>query len=74
MEPKLFNYRLDTDESVSRYQFTTVELNQEHPILTDYNIGMRLDLVDREVYGVSQNVGRSKLLGADSESQIALRN
>lgn len=68
VEPKLFNYRLDTDDSVTKYAFSTVELNQEHPILTDYNMGVRLDLVDREVYGASANVGRSKLLGADSQA------
>lgn len=51
MRPKLFKYRLDTQNRTSKYEFTTVELNQEHSILVDYNMGMRVDLIDRAVYG-----------------------
>ena len=30
VEPKLFNYRLNTDDAASKYTFSTVELNQDH--------------------------------------------
>ena len=30
VEPKLFNYRLNTDEAASKYEFSCVELNQVH--------------------------------------------
>jgi hypothetical protein len=53
VRPKLFKYRLDTQQLTSKYEFTTVELNQEHQILVDYNMGARVDLVDRGVYSIS---------------------
>jgi len=51
VRPKLFKYRLDTQNRTSKYEFTTVELNQAHEILVDYNMGVRVDLIDRGVYG-----------------------
>ncbi len=53
VRPKLFKYRLDTQNRTSKYDFTSVELNQEHNILVDYNMGVRVDLIDRAVYGSS---------------------
>lgn len=56
VRPKLFKYRLDTQQLTSKYEFTTVELNQEHQILVDYNMGARVDLVDRGVYSFSSEL------------------
>ena len=55
IRPKLFKYRLNA-EKTAKYEFTTVELNQKHEILVDYNMGMRVDLVDRGVY---ESIGSS---------------
>jgi hypothetical protein len=51
VRPKLFKYRLDTEDRTSKYELTTVEFNQDHSILVDYNMGVRVDLIDRAVYG-----------------------
>lgn len=78
MRPKLFKYRLDTQNRTSKYEFTTVELNQNHEILVDYNMGVRVDLIDRAVYGklpsegkqVEENIfsERDKFLLSDRET------
>ncbi len=53
IEPKLFTYRLNTDNGASKYDYSCIELNQSHPIYVDYNMGMRIDLVDKEKYQVN---------------------
>lgn len=76
MRPKLFKYRLDTQNRTSKYEFTTVELNQNHEILVDYNMGVRVDLIDRAVYGKLPSEGkqddflseRDKFLLSDRET------
>ena len=60
VRPKLFKYRLDT-RNTTNYEFTTVELNQEHQILVDYNLGVRVDLIDRGVYGSKFGEGNLKM-------------
>ena len=50
VEPKLFSYRLNTDNAASKYEYSCMELHQPHQILVDYNMGMRIDLVDKEKY------------------------
>ena len=50
VDPKLFNYRLNTDKAAENYEFSCIELNQDHQIYTDYNMGMRVELVDTQVY------------------------
>lgn len=57
VRPKLFKYRLDTQNHTSKYEFTTVELNQQQEILVDYNMGVRVDLIDRAVYGTLGQAG-----------------
>lgn len=54
-KPKLFKYRLDTFDQTAKYEFSTIELNQDHQILVDYNMGIRVDLVDKEIYQVNPN-------------------
>jgi len=49
----LFTYRLNTDNAASKYEFSCIELNQQHQIYVDYNMGMRIDLVDKEKYQVN---------------------
>ena len=53
VEPKLFTYRLNTNSIASKYEYTCLEVNQPHPIYVDYNMGMRIDLVDKEKYQVN---------------------
>ena len=53
VEAKLFNYRLNTDNAASKYEFSSIELYDEHTLPVDYNMGMRIDLVDKEVYSVN---------------------
>lgn len=53
VEPKLFSYRLNTDNAASKYEYSCMELHQPHQILVDYNMGMRIDLVDKEKYQVN---------------------
>lgn len=60
MRPKLFKYKLDT-RNTTNYEFTTVELNQQHQILVDYNLGVRVDLIDRGVYGSKFGEGNLKM-------------
>ena len=66
VEPKLFTYRLNTDQAASKYEYNCVELNQPHQIYVDYNMGMRVDLVDKEKYQVNPKQQRAMLLGQTS--------
>lgn len=69
MEPKLFKYRLDTFEQTGKYELSTVELNQDHSILVDYNMGLRIDLVDKELYQVNPNLMKAGLLGLPAKDE-----
>lgn len=60
IRPKLFKYRLDS-KNTAKYEFTTVELNQEHQILVDYNMGVRVDLIDKSVYGTAATEIKQKI-------------
>jgi hypothetical protein len=33
-----------------QYELSSIEINQEHLINVDYNMGMKLDIVDRDIY------------------------
>ena len=48
--PKLFNYRLNAGNAASKYELSCIELQQIHQIYVDYNMGIRIDLVDKEKY------------------------
>ena len=50
VEPKLFKYRLNTDNAASKYEYSSIELHEPHQIYVDYNMGMRIDLVDKDKY------------------------
>lgn len=52
VEPKLFKYRLNTDNAASKYEYSSIELHEPHQIYVDYNMGMRIDLVDKDKYQV----------------------
>ena len=67
VEPKLFSYRLNTDKAAENYEFSCIELNQDHQIYVDYNMGMRVELVDTEVYQVDPNQRKSANLKASEE-------
>ena len=53
VEPKFFNYRLNTDNAASKYQYSSIELYSDFNIPVDYNMGMRIDLVNKEIYQVN---------------------
>ena len=48
-KPKLFRYKMDQTK-YCQYELSSVEMNQEHLINVDYNMGMDIDLVDRDLY------------------------
>lgn len=52
---------------------TTVEFNQEHSILVDYNMGVRVDLIDRAVYG-SFTAEQALKMGEDLNSGLSERD
>ena len=71
IRPKLFKYRLDA-EKTSNYEFTPVELNQKHEILVDYNMGIRVDLIDRGVYeSVSSNWRTNTKESKENQQKLA---
>ena len=77
VRPKLFKYRLDDVQSrTSRYEFSTVELNQEHNILVDYNMGVRVDLIDRDVYSsrLGPNADRHSLFSERDKFLLSERD
>lgn len=49
IKPKLFKYRLDTKKAY-QYELSSVELNADHAIHVDYNMGVAFDFVDRDAY------------------------
>lgn len=69
VEPKLFQYRLNTDDAASKYEFSTVELNQQHPIFVDYNMGMRVDLVDKEKYQLHPTASLAAQVGIEAKAK-----
>ena len=58
--PKLFKYRLDTENLASKYQFSSIEMDQEYRILVDYNMSARIDLIDRQVYAYPEGESARK--------------
>ena len=64
VKPKLFRY-VDTDpnsteNTLFKYEYSSIEMIQEQSgqttqIYTDYNLGMRTNLVDRDIYKFPQN-------------------
>lgn len=49
MKPKLFRYKIESKKAY-QYELSSVELNQEHIINVDYNMGIPIDLIDRDVF------------------------
>lgn len=33
-----------------QYEMSSIEINQEHLINVDYNMGLKLDIVDRDIF------------------------
>jgi hypothetical protein len=42
---------------MGQYEFSSIELNAEHQIYVDYNMGMRVNLVDRSIYNLEPDTG-----------------
>ena len=49
VKPKLFQYKIDYKKA-AQYDYNSVELNQEQQIYVDFDMGMPLDLINREIY------------------------
>jgi hypothetical protein len=49
VKAKLFRYRIDYKKP-AQYELSSVELNQDFQINVDFDMGMPLDLIDREIY------------------------
>eukprot|EP00347_Sterkiella_histriomuscorum_P006902 403350993 len=49
IKPKLYKYKMDSTRSY-KYEMSSVELNHEHIINTDWDMGMKVDLIDRDIY------------------------
>ncbi len=49
IKSKLFRHKIDLRKS-QQYELSSVELNHDRMIYVDYNMGMDLDLIDRDVY------------------------
>lgn len=70
VKPKLFRY-VDTDpnsteNTLFKYEYSSIEMIQEQSgqttqIYTDYNLGMRTNLVDRDIYKLPENVSADEL-------------
>ena len=61
MRPKLFKYRMEAQQaSVGNYEFSSIELNSEHHLFVDYNMGMRVNLVDRGIYNLEPEENTSE--------------
>lgn len=44
-------------KQMGQYEFSSIELNAEHQIYVDYNMGMRVNLVDRSIYNLEPDTG-----------------
>jgi hypothetical protein len=42
---------MDTKQ-MSQYEYSSIELKSDHCIYVDYNMGMRVNLVDRSIYNL----------------------
>jgi hypothetical protein len=49
VRPKLFQYKIDYKKAAN-YEYSSVEVNQEQLINVDYDLGMSIDLIDRDIY------------------------
>ena len=63
MKPKLFTYKIDYKKA-AEYEFSSVEINQEQPINVDYDMGMAIDLIDRDIYNFEPFVTKGETMSA----------
>ena len=72
MKPKLFQYKIDYKKA-AKYEYSSVEVNQEYLIHADYDMGMPLDLIDRDIYYLEPNssAALSSLSGAIQPRDVA---
>jgi hypothetical protein len=76
VKPKLFRF-VDTDpqsteNTLYKYEYSSVEMIQEQSgsttqVYTDYNLGMKTNLVDREIYNLPEGVSADDLKNQMSE-------
>jgi hypothetical protein len=71
---KLFNYRID-HKKYAAYEVSTVELAQEQSLNIDFDMGMPLDLIDRDIYtadGITEQLESLKLKYLDEKDKFIL--
>jgi hypothetical protein len=39
-------------QRTGQYEFSSIEMNTDHRLYVDYNMGMRINLVDRGIYSL----------------------
>ena len=56
VRPKLFKYRMGgQNQKTGAYEFSSIELNNVPNLYVDYNMGMRINLVDRGIYSLESS-------------------
>jgi hypothetical protein len=63
VKPKLFTYKIDYKRA-AEYEFSSVEINQEQPINVDYDMGMAIDLIDRDIYNFEPFIAKGENISA----------
>ena len=58
VKPKLFSYKIDYKKA-AEYEYSSVEINQEQPINVDYDMGMAIDLIDRDIYNFEPFISKA---------------
>ena len=58
VKPKLFSYKIDYKKA-AEYEYSSVEINQEQPINVDYDMGMAIDLIDRDIYNFEPFISKT---------------
>ena len=66
VKPKLFQFKIDHRKS-ALYELSSIELSQTQMINVDYDMGMPLDMINREVYAL-QPLGNGK--GLEDEREL----
>ena len=64
VKPKLFNYKVDYKKP-ALYEYSSVEIKSEQIVNVDFDMGMPLDLIDRDIY---QSQELKKGYGSNLES------
>ena len=56
VKPKLFHYKIDYKYKACDYEYSSVEINQDQIINVDFDMGLNLDLIDRDIYNAEPGI------------------